>query len=322
MANITVKFVNFWNGFNESDNRFVELLRTRHNVTIIPSTDPAEPDLLFFSIFGTPRHFGSRSIRIYYTGENDVPDFNVCDYAISFHPITFSDRHFRYPLYMLYNPYGVEGASCALSDDMATARGFCTALLRNTQSCDPMRISIIDTVESYKPITYGGPFRNNTGGPVADKIEFISGYKFNLALENSCVPGYVTEKIVEPFAAGTVPVYWGSEWVNNDFNPSAFINASNHASPVDLVKAISDIDNDSSRYLEMLNAPKFRPGVPGKYDEGLLEFLDNIVVNGRRHVSPYEMSGTIYAIDSLTRPAYHSVWTRRALKLLKKLSVI
>lgn len=37
-----------------------------------------------------------------YTGENQVPDFNICDYAIGFHYIYFQDRYIRFPLYHFY----------------------------------------------------------------------------------------------------------------------------------------------------------------------------------------------------------------------------
>ena len=38
----------------------------------------------------------------------------------------------------------------------------------------------------------------------------MTDYKFTLALENSLLPHYMTEKIWEPLAAGSVPVYFGA----------------------------------------------------------------------------------------------------------------
>ncbi len=38
----------------------------------------------------------------------------------------------------------------------------------------------------------------------------LVNYKFTLALENSLLPHYMTEKIWEPLAAGSVPVYYGA----------------------------------------------------------------------------------------------------------------
>ena len=41
------------------------------------------------------------AVKIYFTGENDVPDFNLADYALGFHYIDFGDRYLRFPLYLL-----------------------------------------------------------------------------------------------------------------------------------------------------------------------------------------------------------------------------
>lgn len=43
-----------------------------------------------------------------------------------------------------------------------------------------------------------------------DKITQISGYKFCLCIENASFPGYVTEKIIDCFVAGVVPLYMGA----------------------------------------------------------------------------------------------------------------
>ena len=39
------------------------------------------------------------------------------------------------------------------------------------------------------------------------------------------MPGYVTEKIVNAFLAGSIPIYWGSRAVLEIFNPESFIYA-------------------------------------------------------------------------------------------------
>ncbi|TPJ72751.1 glycosyltransferase family 10 fucosyltransferase [Mesorhizobium sp. B2-7-1] len=49
------------------------------------------------------------------------------------------------------------------------------------------------------------------------KLETIGRYPFCLALENSIAPDYVTEKMFDPLAAGTVPVYLGAP------NAAAFV---------------------------------------------------------------------------------------------------
>ncbi|CAE7898972.1 fucT [Symbiodinium necroappetens] len=58
-----------------------------------------------------------------------------------------------------------------------------------------------------------------------EAVELLRPYTFALVFENKLVPGYVTEKIVNAFLAGCIPIYWGSRAVLDIFNPSSFIYA-------------------------------------------------------------------------------------------------
>ena len=69
----------------------------------------------------------------------------------------------------------------------------------------------------------GGRFLNNVGGPVVNKIEFLSSYKFSIAMENSNGDGYVSEKIYDSLISGTIPIYYGDFTVDEYINPKAFI---------------------------------------------------------------------------------------------------
>lgn len=62
-------------------------------------------------------------------------------------------------------------------------------------------------------------------GPVNDKLQTLSNYKFSICYENAKeIPGYITEKIFDSMAAGCIPVYWGAPNIL-DFVPSdCFIN--------------------------------------------------------------------------------------------------
>jgi hypothetical protein len=47
-------------------------------------------------------------------------------------------------------------------------------------------------------------------GRCGDKIAVASRYRFALVMENQRQPGYITEKLLDAFAAGAVPIYWGA----------------------------------------------------------------------------------------------------------------
>lgn len=51
-----------------------------------------------------------------------------------------------------------------------------------------------------------------------DKVKTISSYKFVVCFENISYPGYVTEKIIDCFVAGSIPVYCGAPDIS-DFVP-------------------------------------------------------------------------------------------------------
>ena len=131
---------------------------------------------------------------------------------------------------------------------------------------------------------------NNVGGPVADKLQFVSQYKFNIAFENSCVRGYTTEKIMEPMTVNTLPIYWGNPLVCRDFNAASFVNVSDFASMEDAVQHIVDLDNDDTKYLQMLRVPKIIEPKIKEWQENLLAFLSNIMekpLDEAKYLTPY-----------------------------------
>lgn len=289
------------------DNNFVRALSAKFKVNVLDPDSGEDPDLLFYSALGCEHYKYSNCMKIYYTGENDIPNFNECDYALSFHNIEFDGRHMRYPLYMSYE---IDRALCPpqLTDEEALRRDFCSLLMRNNHNCDKTRLEIIDAVESVKPLAYGGTYRNNVGGriPWDGKIEFIANYKFNLALENSALPGYVTEKIVEPFAAPTVPVYWGAPDVDEDFNPEAFINVGSYTSIDKFIADLKEIDSNDDRYLSILRAPRLKEGKSLEFEQRLSDFLCSIADNMKPKRSMYAWQKNLYRRNRIMNKTFSS----------------
>jgi hypothetical protein len=58
-----------------------------------------------------------------------------------------------------------------------------------------------------------------------DKVRTTSQYKFALCFENVTYPGYVTEKIFDCIAAGSIPVYLGAPDIGGFVPPDVFVNA-------------------------------------------------------------------------------------------------
>jgi hypothetical protein len=69
----------------------------------------------------------------------------------------------------------------------------------------------------------GGTVGNNIRKQIINKEEFLSSYKFSIAMENSEGDGYISEKIVDSFLSGTIPIYYGDYMVDEFINPKAYI---------------------------------------------------------------------------------------------------
>ncbi|MCV4776722.1 glycosyltransferase family 10, partial [Escherichia coli] len=82
-------------------------------------------------------------------------------------------------------------------------------------------------------------------------LEAQSEARFNIAFENQISPGYVTEKLINPLLAGSVPIYWGAPEAVGDFNAAAFVNANEFASLDDLVRHVIAIDDDPEAVAEL-----------------------------------------------------------------------
>eukprot|EP01112_Ceratiomyxa_fruticulosa_P011722 TRINITY_DN3202_c0_g1_i2.p1 TRINITY_DN3202_c0_g1~~TRINITY_DN3202_c0_g1_i2.p1 ORF type:complete len:418 (-),score=62.16 TRINITY_DN3202_c0_g1_i2:65-1318(-) len=93
---------------------------------------------------------------------------------------------------------------------------------------------------------------NDHGEKMSDKIRQIGEYKFVLAFENNDrVDDYVTEKIVNAFQAGTVPVYWGSPTIDLWLpGPHSVIKATDFESPKALAEYLQSLLENEEEYLK------------------------------------------------------------------------
>jgi len=83
-------------------------------------------------------------------------------------------------------------------------------------------------------------------------------FKFNISFENSNSHGYVTEKILHSMYAGSIPIYWGSSQVKEDFNPDSFIYHGDFKNDSDLINFILDVHHDKDLIANYLNEPIFK----------------------------------------------------------------
>ena len=59
--------------------------------------------------------------------------------------------------------------------------------------------------------------------PIEKKEESLKDYAFQIVVENCSVDGYFSEKIIDCFATGTVPIYWGCKNIGDYFDVNGII---------------------------------------------------------------------------------------------------
>jgi hypothetical protein len=317
METVKIKFADVPEEFNTEDNFIVKALRQNFNVVFSDT-----PDYLFYSVFGMSfLRYGC--VRIFFSGEPVVPNFNDCDYAIDYNNIYFGVRHFRAA--GIIGNVGVEVSSniqdrSFVRDEMAD-RNFCNFVYSNESKGFGARLrkEFCQKLSAYKKVDCPGKVLNNmesaagrryelTGSLAqkvfdeswaASKLEFLSGYKFTIAFENTAMSGYATEKLFHPLIVGSVPIYWGDPDVARDFNPKAFINCGDFNGNLDaVVDRVIELDNDSEQYLDMLRQSPMQHTYD--FDQGgrLAEYLSGIIGRGK---NPYEKNAlgfsTVSAVD-------------------------
>jgi hypothetical protein len=266
-------FTDFWPHFDLTGNVLVRLLREQYEVQF----SRRHPDLIFYSVFGR-QHRQYTCPRVFYTGENQRPDWSMCDFAISF-DVSDHPRHYRFPLYafdygdvheLLYRPEPPEAVLRAKTK-------FCCCVVSNPQGEERNRF--FHQLSRYKRVDSGGRWHNNVHGVVKDKSTFIKDYKFVLAFENASYPGYTTEKIFQPMQVRSLPVYWGNPLVHLDFNPRSFINCHDFVNFEAAIEHIIAVDRDDALYLQYTREPYFTDNMVNAYADpaNLQAFLCDIV---------------------------------------------
>ena len=275
MRTIKIWFLDFWGFFDPRNNLITKILSERY----ILEFDEKNPDYLFFSSYSY-NHFKYKDcVKIYFTAENIIPDLNFADYGMGFHFIEFGDRYLRCPLYLLYEEAwnGVKGEKVITSD--LTQRKFCNFMYSNSFNANPIREKFFSELSKYKKVDSAGKYLNNMGGGyVPNKLEFIKDYKFTIAIENSSVEGYTTEKIIEPMSVNSIPIYWGNKRIEEDFNSKSILILKEKSDIPALIEQIIYLDNDEDAYLSMLKEPWFKTNTQAQdWENRVRIFLYNIV---------------------------------------------
>ena len=70
-------------------------------------------------------------------------------------------------------------------------------------------------------------FGNAANRHIDEKIEGLRDYMFSVVTENTMVNDLFTEKLVDCFATGTIPIYWGTKNIGNYFDANGILQFTN-----------------------------------------------------------------------------------------------
>ena len=113
-----------------------------------------------------------------------------------------------------------------------------------------------------------------------NKVKFLSEHFFSLQVQSTTLDWFTQEKIIQAYAANTIPIFWGNPQILDDgFNPESFINCHNYSSIDEVTEKVREIYSDKNKVYKMLLEPVFVDNkLPKEFDEDvLIEFLDKIV---------------------------------------------
>lgn len=259
--------VNFWEGAFDGD--FFDYFFRACFPDLVYTDNPHEADLVVTSVFGNVYTDPEKTLA--FIGENIRPNFVSYSHSLSFDYDTYHGRNFRLPLW--YARLAWDGFEQKPRKDNAHNHGyeplipiapltqkrhldwqdktqFCALVANNPEG---LRINLYHSISHYKQLDgYGNMFRN----PLRQsKFDVLQHYKFCLCPENSVYDGYVTEKLIDAYAGGTIPIYSGTISVDADFHSGAYLNYMDTKDMDWFVKAIQAIDESKEIYEDMYSRP-------------------------------------------------------------------
>ena len=98
--------------------------------------------------------------------------------------------------------------------------------------------------------------------PIDDKFDALADYKYSIAIENSSIPGYFTEKISDCYLTHTMPIYYGCPNIHDYFDADsmlvidinnwndAIVKIENLLHEDSYSKKLESIKNEKTKYLK------------------------------------------------------------------------
>lgn len=302
---LRLKFVGFWSSFDEVDNLFTQILRKNIRVKFEIVNSLSKADLEICSVFNyagslarpakylrskfrssdayeyeaitrfgyVPRDRKNATRRIWYNGEHFRTPYGSADGYVGCEKDDSIQNIIYFPhwMYRLFWERGQESGNVEskieyfLSNRKIDSRKLEACLFSTSR--DPRRIFLMQELGKFMKVDgYGRAFDK----VVSDKEVIASKYALQICPENTIVPGYVTEKLIESWAYGNVAIWEGKDSFGY-FNQEAFFDVSGFNSS-EIQETFSSMDRAAID--EMRNRPilKKMPSL-----SPLIDLIDRVV---------------------------------------------
>jgi len=281
---VQIRFSHFWPGFEPEKSFFWAYVRNREFNPILCQKKNRDVDLEIQSVFpglrkraelklknvirpsvygvdtSLNRYFRHTKYKkhskylIWFSGENvRTPIDDDIDLTLSYEEDTYGGKNIYFPLWftsvnlmseVIFNARaGIEVRKEELMfertmlDDFKS-RSFACAFIGNPH---PVRLKAISAISQHHKVDI---FGNSVGKPIKFKRDVSENYKFMFCFENDLYPGYVTEKLIDAYVSGCIPLYWGDLGTNPFFNERSFINLKDFPSILDFSEFILGLSSD------------------------------------------------------------------------------
>jgi hypothetical protein len=126
---------------------------------------------------------------------------------------------------------------------------------------------------------------------IPDKYTGLAPYRYSVAIENSAIQDYFTEKISDCFLSNTVPIYYGCHNINKYFDSNSFlqIDIDDYKKSIKLIEqAIAE--NFYEKNINALISSKEKSLNDYQIFSSLSKILDIIpILNGKKSIKIYRM---------------------------------
>lgn len=243
---------NVWTPFKPED---IHFLFSFMDYIVVENIN--EADIIFKSNFNQP--IFTNKLKIQIIGEPEHT--NELYYDLTLGNKFDSDRTIYCP-YFLFNLYSKQNNPIRINrllnrNNLNEKKKFCLFINSNPTK---ERVEFVSLLKQYKHVDCLGKALNN--GPLlpyhftsSEFLEVISEYKFMICFENSNFPGYGSEKPINAYSGGAIPIYWGSKEIIELINPNAFVLLKENY--LDTLNEIIYLDQNPEAYEKKWKEPFF-----------------------------------------------------------------